>query len=169
MGKVFITDEVNDMRTTQVTNAGKIKVEDGAAQYLKLCSAQSLQSAQTVSTVACWLKGVVLGEYPATAASLAIFNACSDTASGLEGLTAFGEPNVSAGTANHLIGKIVIPQGQASAYACSLTYQAGTRVPCYIPYNVYCSSGLMAGISLSACHIGSYKGGWDGITIVYQT
>ena len=169
MGKVFITDEVNDMRTVGVTNAGKIKIEDGAAQFLKLASAQSVTSGQLVNAGPCWLKAVVLGQFPASAASLAIFNACSDTASGLEGLTAFGEPNVSAGTANHLIGKIVIPQGQASAYACSLTYQSNVNTPVYIPYNVYCSSGLVAAISMSACHIGGYKGGWDGITIVYQT
>ena len=167
MGKVFITDEVNDMRTVGVTNAGKIKIEDGAAQFLKLASAQSLTSGQLVNAGPCWLKAVILGEYPASAAALALFNSCSGGTGLLEGLSALGEPNVS-GSAN-LIGKIVIPQGQASAYACSLTYQSNISTPVYIPYNVYCSSGLVAAISMSACHIGGYKGGWDGITIVYQT
>ena len=45
MGKVFITDEVNDNYTADVTNAGKIKVEDGASLFATISSAQTVSSA----------------------------------------------------------------------------------------------------------------------------
>jgi hypothetical protein len=158
MGKVFITDEVNDMRTVTVTNAGKIKVESGAAASILLSSAQSILSGQRVSSTPCFLKSITIGMQPASAASLTLYNTSS---AGLEGLTALNN------SVNE-VGKIFFTVGAASAAVCGLGNLLAERAPTTIPFDVYCSSGLVAAVSLSGGVNGSYLGNMKGVTISYQ-
>ena len=160
MGKVFITDEVNDMYTAGVTNADKLKVEDGAALFANISSAQTVTSAIRISSTPCYLKSVILGRYPATAASLHLFNGAS---AGLEGFTAYGT------SGDNIAACLVFNPGHNSAQTCSVTYPGNFHAPCTIPINVYCSSGLIAAISSSANMADGYKGCAENITIVYQT
>ncbi len=85
MGKVFITDEVNDMYTAQVTRAGKVEVEDGAAQFYTFTSARK-EDATSAITAPCYLKSVILGASPATSTFLTLYDCSSSggvaTASG---------------------------------------------------------------------------------------
>lgn len=163
MGKVFITDEVNDMYTADVTNAGKLKVEDGAALYRYLTSAQSVTSGQIVASGAAYLKSVIIGQFPQSAATLCLFNSKSDNASGVEGLTAFGT------SGDNVIGKITFEMGAASATTCGLACLITNKVPVVVPFNVYCSSGIVAAISLSGALGSAYLGCMKGVTVTYQT
>ena len=163
MGKVFITDEVNDMYTADVTNAGKIKVEDGASSFMYLTSAQSVKSGQTVVNGAAWLKSVIVGEYPHSAATLHLYNAGSDTSSGLEGLTAWGT------SGDHVVGKVTFEVGADSAVACGISNLVTAQVPMVVPFNVYCSSGIVAAISLSGTLGSAFLGCMKGVTVTYQT
>ena len=163
MGKQFITDEVDDRYTARVTNAGKIKTEDGASLFRYLTSAQSKTSGQIVASGSAFLKSVIIGQYPFSAATLTLFNTASDNASGTEGLTAWGT------SGDHVIGKITFEEGAATAAACALTYVLTQKTPIVVPFNVYCSSGIMAGISLSGALGSAYLGCLKGVTITYQT
>ena len=160
MGKVFITDEVNDNYTADVTNAGKVKVEDGAAVFANISSAQTVTSAYRISSTPCYLKSVIIGRYPATAASLHLFNGAS---AGLEGFTAYGT------SGDNIAGVLTFNVGAASGQACSVTYPVTDNAPYTIPFNVYCSSGLIAAISSSANMADGYLGCMENVTIVYQT
>lgn len=160
MGKVFITDEVNDMYTADVTNAGKLKVEDGASLFATISSAQTVTSAQRISSTPCYLKSVILGRYPATAASLHLFNGAS---AGLEGYSAYGT------SGDNIAAVLTFNVGSVSGQTCSVTYPCYDIGPRTIPINVYCSSGLIAAISSSANMADGYKGCMENVTIVYQT
>ena len=164
MGKVFITDEVNDNYTADVTNAGKVKVEDGAAAYVLLNSAASIASGERVCSTPCYLKEVVIGRYPATAASLVLYNSSSAT---LGDLTAFGTHQAS-GKDDHIIAILAFPLGSGSGI-CALTYPVTNNAPYTIPFNVYCSSGIIAQISPSAITVAdAFIGGMENITVSYQ-
>ena len=154
MGKVFITDEVNDMYTADVTNAGKLKIEDGAALFKLLSSAASTVnlSAQTIASTPCYLKSIILGSQVATASQLRLYN----TTTSANNLSAFGS------TADQLIGSLHL---DASG---SLSGSLGAY-PRVIPFNVYCSSGLIAAVSSSANMADGYIDCMENITIVYQT
>ena len=163
MGKQFITDEVDDRYTARVTNAGKIKTEDGASLFRYLTSAQTVLSGQIVASGAAFLKSVIIGQYPFSAATLTLFNTASDNASGTEGLTAWGT------SGDHVIGKITFEVGAASAVACGISNLLSSKVPMVVPFNVYCSSGIMAAISLSGALGSAYLGTIKGVTVTYQT
>jgi hypothetical protein len=163
MGKVFITDEVNDMYTADVTNAGKIKVEDGASLFKVLSSAQTITSAQGIVCAACYVKSVILGRYPATAASLHLFDTDPNNATGLEGYSALGT------TGDHHVVQLAFPVGFASGQTCAVTNPVTDITPCTIPINVYCASGLVAVISSSANMADGFVGAMENVTIVYQT
>ena len=154
MGKVFITDEVNDQYTADVTNAGKVKVEIGAAGFSCLDSAYSVASGQRVASTACYLKNVIIGEVPQTAGSVWLYNSSSAT---LANLSAFGT------SGDNIIGKITYRMGAASAMVCGVA----NYTPVNIPFDCYCSSGLIAAISPSAT--AGLLGCFKGVTIVYQT
>ena len=149
MGKVFITDEVNDNYTADVTNARKIKVEDGASLHATISSAQTLTSAIRISSTPCYLKSVVLGRYPQTAALLHLFDGASG---GLEGYSAYGTSGANIAAA------LAFPVGAASGQTCSLTYPVTDDTPKTIPINVYCSSGLIVAVSSSANNIEGFIG-----------
>ena len=154
MGKVFITDEVNDSYTADVTNAGKVKTEDGAAAFSFLSSAKSLVSAQTVSTAPCYLKSIIIGEKPVTAATLTIY----DTGISAGNVSGFGSSGAN------VVATLVWNMGAASAVVSGLGSE-----PKLIPMNVYLTSGLTIGtVSAAAPGLG-YLGCLRNVTIVYQT
>ena len=161
MGKQFITDEVDDRYTARVTNAGKVKVETGAAGHVLLNSGMSVCGV-TISSTPCWLKSVVFGENPVASASTALFlidtsAACGNTTigatSGVTGL--FG---ISSGA--NWIARMIWQSAQAGICA------AGSITPRTVPFDIYCSSGLVAIVGDVAQ---SAVGGLRGVTINYQT
>ena len=151
MGKVFITDEVNDMYTAGVTNADKLKVEDGAALYAQV-SAYSTDAGYAIFEGPGYLKSIIIGEYPQTAAAFRMFDtyACASSVSG------WG----TSGT--HVIGKIAYNVGAASGMVCGQA-NYGPRV---IPMNVYLASGLsIVNASAQDSRIGAFK----SLIFTYQT
>ena len=153
MGKVFITDEVNDNYTADVTNAGKVKIEDGASLFKLLSSAASTVnlSAQTVASTPCYLKSVILGSQAATASQLRLYN----TTTSAQNLSAFGS------SGDNIVGALHL---DASGAVCA-TLAAYPRV---IPFNVYCSSGLKVAIGEGQAYA-TLSGCAKNVTIVYQT
>ena len=162
MGKVFITDEVNDMRTAKVTNAGKVKMEDGAANYAVVLSAAATAGKTVVST-ACYLKHVIIGQRPTVAASLRIY----DTSAG--GNSSADGAGVSAlSCAFSTSGKCVlnwIYDVSAAGVCAAMAYEW----PKVIPINVYMASGIAAEIGDAGIENAGAIGGLRGLTIVYQT
>ena len=158
MGKVFITDEVNDMYTADVTRGGKIKNEDGAASHHYCLSAEHLLSAESVVASAAWLKNVIIGEYPNSAACLSIIDSASAT---MGNISAFG----TSGTM--FVGKIGYRLGGATALTSGATIALDGTAPISIPFNVYCASGIV--ISRHSAHdslgrIGCFR----NVTVTYQ-
>ena len=144
MGKIFVTDEVNDTYTTQVTSGKKLRVEPGASSHYKIVSAASSASV-VISSTPCWLKSVIIGSFPATATCLNLYDTSGAANSGAE----------SSGS-NH-IAKIVIP-----AIASAPTAQV---LPYIVPFDVYCTTGLTYGLGQDGTNMGNHK----DITIIYQT
>ena len=159
MGKVFITDEVNDMYTADVTNAGKLKIEDGASLFANISSAQTVTSAIRITSSPCYLKSVILGRYPATAASLHLFNGAS---AGLEGFTAYGT------SGDNIASVLTFNVGAASGQTCSVTYPVTDNAPYTIPINVYCATGLTVAIGEGQLYA-ALSGCASGVTVIYQT
>lgn len=155
MGKVFITDEVNDTYTADVTNAGKVKVELGAASFLKLSSAQTIVSGTTAATSPCYLKSILVGSLPATATTIGLW----DTAVSAGNLSAFGT------TGANCIALLTIDT------SAGISAAGGAMFPAIFPFDVYCASGLAISIGMSAGATdgGSRVGCVKGVTIVYQT
>ena len=151
MGKVFITDEVNDNYTADVTNAGKVKVEVGAASFKLLSSAHTVLCGQSVTTSPCYLKSVIINDKFATATTLALFDTTE-----VSTLSSFG-------TSGSNIISIMV-------FDSSAALSAGVdNFPKVIPFDVYCSSGLTVAIGLSAAQAGGRVGAWSHPpTIVYQ-
>ena len=156
MGKIFVTDEVNDNYTAQVTRGGKVKVETGAASFKFCTSAHGLVCAENVVQSPAWLKSIIIGgTVPPTATTLTIFNTteCST-------LSGFGS------SGDNIVGILVLD----SSASISGGVQAG--YPKTIPFNVYCSSGISVGVGLTACCIGQNAGRLGaipaGYTVVYQ-
>ena len=153
MGKVFITDEVNDMYTADVTNASKIKVEDGASTYHVCTSAQADVTAEPVYDGACYLKQVSFGQYPVTAASFTVY----DTYDCASSVSSFG-----ASGAN-IVGTVAWDVGAASGTTAG-------KGPFVIPFNVYLASGLSVAGSLTAANPGgAYIGAVKNVSVVYQS
>ena len=159
MGKSFITDEVNDTYTAQVTNGKKMKVETGASTYKFLATAHSLLSAEQVVASACWLKSVIIGQYPATAGCLTIINTSSAT---MGDISAFGT------SGDNIVGKIAYTVGAASGETSGATVMLDGRAPVEVPFNVYLSSGL-AFSTHSAHDYAGRLGCFKSVTAVYQT
>jgi hypothetical protein len=153
MGKVFITDEVNDGYTANVTNAGKLEVQDAANLYYSIATAQTTISAQSVTTTPCYLRSITLS-YPTTAATLIIYNN-SASAGNVSGFGTSGD---------NVVTRISFPIGHASALS------GGGQTPITIPLDVYLSSGLAIGngghsANDSLGYVGVFRGG----IITYQT
>jgi hypothetical protein len=144
MGKVFITDEVNDSYTADVTSVGNMKVETGASSHYKISGVPSSAS-YVLSTTPCWLKSVIIGSLPATASSVNLYDTATSAASGAE-----------ASGANH-IAKFIIQPAAAAATAQVQNY--------VIPLNVYCTTGLSYGLGQDGTNIGVLS----NVTIIYQT
>lgn len=154
MGKVFITDEVNDMYTADVTRGGKIKSEDGAGSHFFCASANQLLSAEQVVASAAWLKSVIIGEYPQTAACFSVLDTASAT---MGNISAFGT------SGSMFVGKIAYNLGAASAMVCG----KADYPPMVIPFNVYCASGIA--ISRHSAHdSGGRVGAFKSVTVTYQ-
>lgn len=161
MGKIFITDEVNDMYTGRVTSAGKLKIEDAAAQYAVVLSAAAT-AGKTVVSAPCFLKHVIIGQRPTVAASLRIYdtsaggNSCADGA-GLSALSsAFGTS-----------GKCVL-NWLYDVSGTGVCAAAAYEWPKVIPINVYMASGVAAEIGDAGIENAGAIGGLRGVTVVYQ-
>lgn len=155
--KVFITDETNDHYTADVTNAKKLKVETGAAGFYIASSAfgglgtGGTSGAQTITTAATWLKNLIIGTIPATATQICLYNA----------LVSANSPSSFGASGDHIISRISI---DTSAGICASI----AEFPKVIPFNVYCSSGLMVGIGEGTDHA-PLSGNAQGVTVTYQT
>lgn len=148
MGKVFITDEVNDNYTADVTSGGKLKAEVGASNFSKVSSAKHLISAQVVNSAGCYVKSVIFGDAPATAATFTLW----DTYTCASNVSAFGTSgsNIIATIGHDLSG---------SAFA---------NYPKRVSLDVYVTSGLCVANSCSAVDNGARLGCLDNVTIIYQ-
>lgn len=167
--KVFITDETNDHYTADVTNAKKLKVETGAAGFYIASSAfgglgtGGISGAQVITTAATWLKNLVIGTVPTTATQICLYNA----------LVSANSPSSFGSSGDHIISRIIIePSGAGyatEASALELAWLAGKAAyPKVIPFNIYCSSGLMVGIGEGTTHA-PLSGNAQGVTVTYQT
>ena len=153
MGKQFITDEVNDMYTARVTSAGKLKVEDGAATFKKIDSAYCEISAHKVYDGACYLKSLIIGQLPATAASIQIFDCSTGQATSV---SAFGTSGDNV---------VAVLNFQLGALSAGISAGASQNQPFAIPFNVYCASGLCVG---NTSALTGLAGATPNITVVYQ-
>lgn len=142
MGKIFITDEVNDSYTARVTSTGSLRVNGSNNLFVKVASAASSGST-VVSSSPCWLKGVVIGNQPATASTFHIYDAASSAASA---------------TTTGLIGKMALAIASIGVSA------ATDNFPRYIDFGCYCASGLAYGVGQDGT-----PGNHDGITLIYRT
>lgn len=154
MGKVFITDEVNDMYTANVTNAGKIQIEDAANLWCMPTSACNASGGQAMVDGALYLKTITLSP-PATAGSFIVY----DTYSSAGNVSAFGTSGAN------VVAVLRFPVGYASAGISAIG-----GAPVTIPLNVYLSSGLTIGngghtATDSLKLVGCFK----QATITYQT
>jgi hypothetical protein len=144
MGKVFITDEVNDMYTADITSGGQLRVNEGASTHIAIASAAS--SATVVArTSPCWIKSVIVGSLPGTATTLLLL----DTATSGASASTFDVSGANK------IAKIRIAANTVTAQT----------FPGVIPIDVYCTTGLT--YALGGC--GTDVGNLADITIVYQT
>jgi hypothetical protein len=153
MGKFLLTDELNDMYTTQVTNARKAKVETGASNFFIVSSAMTT-AAKEISNTACWFKKIILGQIPATATVLHIY----DTSSSGN----FGGSSLTTGLGTSGTNKIALLTIDTSAGVCA----ASSMMPRVIPFDVYCSSGLC--IQVGELGASGVAGCLKNMTIVYQ-
>jgi hypothetical protein len=154
MSKWFLTDELNDMYTVQVTNAKKAKIETGAGLFKILSSAASTvnASAQTVASAPCYLKSIIIGQIPATATQVSLYNSAPTSTTNM---SAFGS------SGDNIIARLQI---DTSAGVCA----AAATYPRVIPIDVYCSSGLVAAIGEGQTYA-ALSGCAKGVTIIYQT
>jgi hypothetical protein len=176
MGKVFITDEVNDMDVAQVTRAKKLKVETGAAKYKMMPSACSTASGgYTISNASCYLKKVIVGRAPLAAAVLYLFDTSAhgnNSADGA-GASSLTSANASAGAGQLASFGISGTNRIAALYfdaSGQLSGQSGTGTyPKEFDFNVFCSSGLVATVGDCGIVDGGAAGGLQNVTFVYQT
>jgi len=151
MGKIFITDEINDTYTATVTSGKLLRVENGASNFYRVSSAHTLISAVSASSGACFVKSVIVGTIPATASSICLY----DTSVCASHVSAFG---TSGGNIIAVIGLDV--SGSISG--------SPTMYPKIFPINVYCTTGLSVGIGTSATDKTSRVGCIKDITVIYQ-
>ena len=163
MGKTFITDEVNDNYTANVTNAGKLQVEDAGNLFYTHPSGRAEDAASAI-TEPCYLKSVTFGAGPATASYVTLYDCSSSggigTASGCSSFFI-----TDANTSTHIIGhfKLEFSGGAESGAGAVAAF------PVTIPLNVYCSSGVTIGMGQGFAHCDDLSGAVKGITLVYQT
>jgi hypothetical protein len=153
MGKVFITDEVNDNYTADVTNAGKVKIETGAASFKACSSAHGLVCAESIVQTAAWLKRIIIGKpLAATATALQIYNTTEVSC-----MSGFGT------SGDNVVGVIILDSS-------SNGISGGPGNPISVPFDVYCSSGISVGVGISAGNLGGGRiGALPGnYTVVYQ-
>ena len=142
MGKLFITDEVNDSYTARVTSTGALRVSDSNNLYAKVASAASSGSTVVVATT-CWLKGVVIGKQPATASSFIIYDAAASAASA---------------STTAVVAKFTLPIASTGVSA------GNDNFPKYIDLGCYLTSGLAYGVGQDG-----QLGNNDGLTLIYRT
>jgi len=155
MGKVFITDEVSDTRTADVTNGRKLKVENGSSNFHVCNTAQTLISAEAIYDGGCYVEKVIFGSKPASAATLTIF----DTYSSASHVSAFG----SSGS------NVACVLGLEASGAISGAGMNALDYPKSIDIGVYLTTGLSVGLSCSAADSLGRLGTLQGCTIIYQT
>jgi len=154
MGKIFITDEVNDNYTADVTNAGKVKTEDGAALHTILSSAANTvnTSGTVVSTGPCYVKSIIMGTLPVTATQISLYD-CTDVSA--DNLSAFGS------SGSNILARLTM---DSSGGLCALA----AAYPKSFPINVYATSGLTVAIGEGQTYA-ALSGCAKNVTIVYQT
>ena len=166
MGKIFITDEVNDTYTAKVSKAKKLYVETGAANYCMLPSACSTaQGGYTVCGGPAWLKSVLIGGTLSGGTMLQIFDTSASGNSSADGLgisalsTALRAADGAASGGNRVVVMNIDATGGL--------YASGQRdFPRIFDFNVYCASGIVAQIGDSGALNGS--GGLKGCIVYYQ-
>ena len=145
MGKVFITDEVDDGFTAKITETGAMHVVNHNS-YIHITAAASAD-ATLVSTSPCWLQSVTINSYPLTASTLVLIDA---SAAG----TCASSYCVTALTQTGRIAKIGVPVVNGSTVSGN-----NSEFPRTLLYDLYCTSGLA--VITSAGDIDA--------TIVYKT
>jgi len=154
--KVFITDEVSDSRTVDVTVGKRLKVERGASNFHICQTAQTLISAEAIYDGACFLERIILGNKPATAATFTIY----DTYASASHVSAFG----SSGS------NVAVVLGLDASSAVVTGADAGhPEYPKSLDIGVYLATGLSVGISCCAADSLGRIGTLQGATVIYQT
>lgn len=162
MGKTFITDEVNDNYTANVTNAGKLQIEDSANLHYYHPSGRAEDAASAIAGP-CYLKSVIFGTNPGTASYVTLYDCSSSggvgTASGCSSFFI-----TDALQSEHIIGHIKLESSGVGD--SSWTYP---EMPKTVPFNVYCTSGVAIGMGQGFAHCQDLSGAVRGITLIYQT
>jgi hypothetical protein len=157
MGKIFIADEVDDSHTADVTVAGKVKVETGAATYGMMAGngirLATNGTATAFTTVPTYLKKIILGSKPATSTWLSVYD-CDVTVSG-NNLSAFGSSGAN------IVSRLYL---DSSAGLCANS----AKYPCHIDMDVYLASGLCMTLGEGQT-FSVLSGCCSGLTVVYQT
>jgi len=165
MGKTFITDETNDMYTAQVTNAGKLQIETGAAKFKKL-GLNSIYHPEGASCTGavdepCYFKALFMGQSPVTATTISIYD--GTTAAIGSDLSSWGS------SGDHIIARWDIqPSGDVSEGGWVGISAAAATYPKLIPFNVYCTSGLIVTCGEGQSYA-ALSGECSGVSIIYQT
>jgi len=149
MGKVFITDEVNDSYTADVTSGSKLKVEVGAGSWKGISSAHTTVSAQQVNDGGCYLSSIIIGTQPLTAGSIQIY----DTYGSASNCSAFGT------SGDNIVVSLGVEPSAASGFSV---------YPKVIPINVYLTTGLCIGMGVSGSDSSNRVGNIKDVTVVYQ-
>jgi len=151
MTKMCIADIERDYTAT-VISSDSLRVENGASNFYRLSSAQSLSAGESVSIVPCFLKSILLGTPPSTAAALGVFD------TNLADVSAFGT------SGNNVIGIYGFEtSGLGSATSANLE-----NFPSQLNFNVFCASGLTISNSCSANDAIGRIGILKDITVIYQ-
>ena len=149
MGKIFITDEVNDGRTARVTKSGALTINPSNNSYQLLASAVG-SATSAIYASACWLHTVTIGGFPASATQLILLNASAASA--------------TATASTDEVARITIPVKSGGVCADTGAF------PKTLLFDLYCSKGLYyeVGNHISAA-ASAWSGALGGITVTYRT
>lgn len=160
MAKIFITDEVNDSRSAQVTKGNQLRINAGAPSKVLVASAAA-SAAKTVVSSPCWLHKVIIAGLPSAAASLRIWDtsAAGNSSADGTGVSALSTA-LSLTGANMLLDMVLEPSAALSGEKTGL-------FPVVVPLDVYCASGICVEIGDTGAVNGGRFGGIKGLMITY--
>jgi hypothetical protein len=138
MSKKIVADELNPSYTVRVTPNNLVRANDGAT-YKTFMASAAASACVTVSSAAAWLESVTIGSTPATATEINIYDSSSwlNFGASADSASASGGASYFSPSGANWIANLRIEPSAASAWASN---------PRTIPFNVYCSSGIVVGL-----------------------